>query len=211
VLFLAGLCLYGPLLLLSLYYQQVLGKSAIVTGLILAPQGIGSLLPRTVAGRLTDRIGPRLVVIAGLLLTIAGTFAFTQAGPASNQWLLAVSLLVRGAGLAGVTIAVTAGAFQQVPKAEVPDGSSLIRVVLQVGGSFGAAVLAVILAIQIGHGPATAAVHAAAYNTAFWWSIGFCLVALLPALVLPSKRLRKAAPARAPEPARPSDVAGRWA
>jgi EmrB/QacA subfamily drug resistance transporter len=209
VLFLAGLCLYGPLLLLSLYYQQVLGKSAILTGLILAPQGIGSLLPRSVAGKLTDRIGPRLVVIAGLLLTIAGTLAFTQAGPASNQWLLAVSLLVRGAGLAGVTIAVTAGAFKRVPKAEVPDGSSLIRVVLQVGGSFGAAVLAVILAVGAGHGPATAAVYAAAYDTAFWWSIGFCLLALLPALALPSVRLRKAAPRL--EPVMPTDVAGRWA
>jgi hypothetical protein len=48
---------HGPLLLLSLYYQQVQGKSAIVTGLILAPQGIGSLVPRTVAGKLADRIG----------------------------------------------------------------------------------------------------------------------------------------------------------
>ena len=124
VLFLAGLSLYGPLLLLALYYQQIQGKSAILTGLILAPQGIGSLVPRTTAGKLTDRIGPRLVVVTGLLLTIAGTFAFTKAGPASNEWLLAVSLLVRGVGLAGVTIAVMAGAFQKVPKDEVPDASS---------------------------------------------------------------------------------------
>src|SRR4029434_180144 len=46
VLFFAGLSVYGPLLLLALYYQQVQGKSALVTGLLLAPQGIGSLLPR---------------------------------------------------------------------------------------------------------------------------------------------------------------------
>jgi EmrB/QacA subfamily drug resistance transporter len=185
VLFLAGLCLYGPLLLLSLYYQQIQGRSAIVTGLILAPQGIGSLLPRTVAGKLTDRIGPRLVVVAGLLLTIAGTFAFTQAGPASSNWLLAISLLVRGAGLAGVTIAVMAGAFQGVPKEEVADAASTTRIVLQVGGSFGAAVLAVVLAHQFSRSAATTAAHALAFNTAFWWSIGFSLLALLPAFLLP--------------------------
>ncbi len=54
VLFLAGLSLYGPLLLLALYYQEVQGRSALMAGLLLAPQGLGSLLPRTVVGRLTD-------------------------------------------------------------------------------------------------------------------------------------------------------------
>jgi EmrB/QacA subfamily drug resistance transporter len=192
VLFLAGLSLYGPLLLLALYYQQIQGKSAILTGLILAPQGIGSLVPRTTAGKLTDRIGPRLVVVTGLLLTIAGTFAFTKAGPASNEWLLAVSLLVRGVGLAGVTIAVMAGAFQRVPKDEVSDASSTTRIVLQVGGSFGAAVLSVVLAHQLSHGAATTAAHAMAFNTAFWWSIGFSMLALMPAFLLPGVTAKKA-------------------
>ena len=58
VFLLAGLSLYGPLLLLGLYYQDVQGKSALITGLLLAPQGLGSLLPRTLAGRLTDHVGP---------------------------------------------------------------------------------------------------------------------------------------------------------
>ena len=186
VLFLAGLSLYGPLLLLALYYQQVQGKSAIVTGLILAPQGIGSLVPRTIAGKLTDRIGPRLVVISGLVLTAVGTLAFTQAGPHTNEWLLGGSLLVRGAGLAGTTIAVMAGAFQGIPRGEVPDASSTTRIVLQVGGSFGAAVLAFILAHQLlAHGAVTAVTRGLAFDTAFWWAIGFSVLALLPALLLP--------------------------
>jgi len=113
-----------------------------VTGLLLAPQGIGSLLPRGIAANLTDRIGPRPVVITGLLLTALGTLAFTQAGPATSPWLLAGSLFIRGAGLAPVTIAVMAGAFQGVPREDVPDASSTTRIVQQVGGSFGAAVLA---------------------------------------------------------------------
>jgi MFS family permease len=191
VLFLAALSLYGPLLLLALYYQQVRGQSALVAGLLLAPQGIGSLLPRTVVGRLTDRIGPRRIVVAGLLLTALGTLAFTQAGPTSSEWLLAASLLVRGAGLGAATIAVMAGAFEGVPHDEVPDASSTTRIVQQVGGSFGAAVLAVILARQLGVAGATA--RGAAFDVAFWWAIGFCILALLPALLLPRA-------ARAPMP-----------
>jgi EmrB/QacA subfamily drug resistance transporter len=68
LLFLAGLSLYGALLLLPLYYQQVRGASPLVAGLLMLPQGVGSLLPRIVAGRLTDAIGPRPVVMAGVVL-----------------------------------------------------------------------------------------------------------------------------------------------
>jgi EmrB/QacA subfamily drug resistance transporter len=188
VFLLSGLSLYGPLLLLGLYYQDVQGKSALITGLLLAPQGIGTLLPRTLAGKLTDRVGPRLVVIPGLTLTVAGTLAFALAGSAPSDWLLSASLIVRGAGLGAVTIAVMAGAFQGVPHQDVPDASTMMRIVQQVGGSFGAAVLAVILAGQLAsHAGLTAAVRVAAFDTSFWWAIGFTVLALAPAVLLPTR------------------------
>jgi EmrB/QacA subfamily drug resistance transporter len=187
VQFLAGLSVYGPLLLIALYYQEVQGKSAIVAGLLLAPQGIGSLVPRRVAGRLTDRIGSRPVVLAGLLLTALGTLAFAWAGPTTSEGLLAASLLVRGAGLAAVTIAVVPGAFRGLAPGDVPDASSTIRIVQQVGGSFGSAVLALILASAVAsQHAATAAARGLAFNTAFWWAIGFTVLALLPATLLPA-------------------------
>jgi EmrB/QacA subfamily drug resistance transporter len=187
VLFLAGVSVYGPLLLIALFYQDVQGKSALIAGLLLAPQGIGSLVPRTIAGKLTDRIGPRPVVLAGLILTAAGTVAFAWAGPATGEWLLAASLFIRGAGLAAVTIAVTAGAFRDIPSPDVPDASSTTRIIQQVGGSFGSAILALILAGALtSHYAATAAASALAFNTAFWWAIAFTAIALIPALLLPA-------------------------
>lgn len=176
---------------------------------MLAPQGIGSLLPRTFVGKLTDRIGPRLIVVAGLLLTGLGTVAFTQAGPTTSQWLLAGSLLVRGAGLSAATIAVMAGAFGGVPHAEVLDASSTTRIVQLVGGSFGAAVLAVILARQLtGLDAVGAASRGAAFDIAFWWAIGFGVLAVLPALLLPGRGLKALMPSASAAshgaPARPS-------
>jgi EmrB/QacA subfamily drug resistance transporter len=191
--FLAGLSLYGPLLLLSLYYQQVTAHSVLATGLLLAPQGLGSLLPRTTVGTLTDRIGPRRIVVVGLLLTGLGTLPFTQAGPDTSSWLLSAGLLIRGAGLASVTIALMAGAFRDVPNHEVPDASATTRIVQQIGGAFGTAVLAAILAHELlTHHAATAPAHA--YDTAFWWAIAFSLVPLVPAMLLPDTR-RDQAPA----------------
>jgi EmrB/QacA subfamily drug resistance transporter len=185
VVFLAGLSVYGPLLLLALYYQQVQGKSVLVTGLLLAPQGIGSLLPRGIAGKVADFTGARPVVLTGLVLTLLGTVPFAWAGPATSQWLLAAALFVRGAGLSAVTIAVMTGAFKDISPAEVPDANAAIRIVQQVGGSFGAAVLAVILASGLlSHHAPTAAARGLAFDTAFWWASGLGALTLLPALFL---------------------------
>jgi hypothetical protein len=66
-----------------------------------------------------------------------------------------------------------------------------MRIVQQVGGSFGAAVLAVILATQLAsHAVLTAAIRVAAFDTAFWWAIGFTVLAVAPAVLLPT-RLRR--------------------
>jgi EmrB/QacA subfamily drug resistance transporter len=85
LLWFSGLAVYGAMLLLPLYYQRERGFDALAAGMLLAPQGIGSLLPRTFAGRLADRIGARPVVLAGVVLTALGTFAFTQAGPETRR------------------------------------------------------------------------------------------------------------------------------
>jgi hypothetical protein len=87
---------------------------------------------------------------------------------------------IRGAGLGSATIAVMAGAFAEVPHGEVPDASSTTRIVQEVGGSFGAAVLATILAQQLALHPE----RAVAYDAAFWWAIGFAAIALVPELFL---------------------------
>jgi EmrB/QacA subfamily drug resistance transporter len=195
VVFLAGLSVYGPLLLLALYYQQVQGKTVLATGLLLAPQGIGSLLPRGIAGKVVDLIGARPVVLTGLVLTLLGTLPFAWAGPATSQWFLAAALFVRGAGLSGVTIGVIAGAFKDVTAGEIPDANSTIRIVQQVGGSFGAAVLAVILASELlSHHALTAAARGLAFNTAFWWASVLGALTILPAFLLPRVTRQKESP-----------------
>lgn len=187
ILFFAGFSVYGPLLLISLYYQQLQGYTALITGLLLAPQGLGSLLPRTITGKLTDRIGPKPVILVGLLITVLGTLPFAFATGSTPGWILIVALFVRGVGLTPVTIAVMAGAFQGVPSTELPDASSTIRIIQQVGGALGTTVLTLILS----HAFLTASAPIQAYNVAFWWSIGFVALALIPTLFLP-KLVRKA-------------------
>ncbi len=186
LLFLSGLALYGALLLLPLYYQQVRGQDALAAGILLAPQGLGMLCTRAQAGKLTDRIGGRPVVLGGFLLTLLGTLAFTQVGVATNELWLCLSLVVRGAGLGAVFVPIMATAYLGLRPDQIADASSATRILQQVGGSFGAAVFAMILQSQLtAHHAITLAGQVTAFDNAFWWSVGFTALAIVPALALP--------------------------
>jgi EmrB/QacA subfamily drug resistance transporter len=193
MMFLAGLSIYGAMLLLPLYFQQVRHDSALTAGLLMVPQGVGSLLPRTMAGRFTDAIGPRVVVLTGMLAAAAGTVPFALAGAHANVIVLGAALVVRGAGMGTATIAVMAGAFAGLRREEVPHASSVTRIMQFLGGSFGAAVLvAAILDRQVAAhaaaaGGASVSALAGAFGTTFWWCTGFTALAVIPALLLPGR------------------------
>jgi EmrB/QacA subfamily drug resistance transporter len=197
VLFFSGFSLYGAMLLMPLYYQEVRGTTALAAGVMLVPQGIGTVLSRTVAGSNIDRLGSRVIALAGFAIVAAATVPFAFAGPHTSGWLLAVWMVIRGFGLGAVTMPVMVAGYIGLDKQQIPHSSVLTRTAQQVGGSFGTAVLAVILenAIAAHHGAL-----AAGFHIAFWWSVGFSAVAVLLSLWLPGAQ-------RAPEPG-PSDVPG---
>jgi hypothetical protein len=80
---------------------------------------------------------------------MAGTLAYTQAGGRTSEILLSLSLVVRGAGLGAVIIPIMAAAYLGLRPDQVPHASSATRIMQQVGGSFGTAILAMILQIQL--------------------------------------------------------------
>jgi dipeptide/tripeptide permease len=120
-------------------------------------------------------------VLAGMAIAAAGTVPFALDGAHTSELLLSGMLVVRGAGLTTANIALMAGAFTGLPRESVPDASSVTRIMQQVGGSFGTAVLAVIL---VGH----------SFQATFWWSVAFTALAVLPAAMLPARRASRAEP-----------------
>ena len=83
-------------------------------------------------------------MLARVVLTIAGTVACTQVGVNTNEILLGLSLVVRGAGLGAVTIPVMAAAYLELRADQVPHATTATRVAQQLGGAFGTATLAMI-------------------------------------------------------------------
>ena len=217
---LVGTALFGALILLPLYFQLVRGETPLATGLLLMPQGIGAAVAMPVAGWLTDVVGARVVIPAGVLLAAAGTAAYTQIAADSSYVFLAAALFVIGLGLGATIVPSMAVAYQTAPREAVAQATSTINVIQRIAGSVGTALLAVVLQHTIAanlsgtDGDFTSLarltdeqrgrlgpVLADAFGTAFWVAFALVVAALVPALLLPRLRARRAeGRAEAPSP-----------
>jgi len=184
-MFVSGFVLFGAMGALPLYYQIAQGDSAERAGLLLIPLGLGMGLSLAVAGRLSDKIAPRTIALAGLLFTALGTFAFTQLSADTSNLLLGAAQVCSGIGIGAALVPIMSAAFRGLEPAAVPRASTSIRIMQQLGGSFGSAALFIIIQHQLTSHPHTAAGLAAAFGTTFWWVLAFAAVMLIPVLFLP--------------------------
>ena len=198
--FIFGVSLFGAMLILPLYYQVVRGESALSAGLLLAPQGVGAAIAMPIAGRLTDRLGAGRVVPFGVVIACLGTAVYTQLTATTSYTVLGIALWVRGIGLGMTMMPAMAAAYQTLERAAVPRASSTLNIIRTIGGSFGTAVLTVVLQRRIvaeipgatgelgglrGGAASAAEPLAAAFGTTFWVAVGLTALALIPAMFLP--------------------------
>ena len=178
--FLSRSSIFGVMILMPLYFQQVRGYGALAAGLLLAPQSLGTMIALPCVGRLTDRFGARPVVLAGIFAGALAALACTRLGAHTGPLALGVVMLVWGMGVAAVAVPVSAAAYEGLDPAEIPGATSAITTVTTVGASAGGVVLSAIL-----QGRSAGRPDAAAFAGTFWWVLGFMLVTFLPALFLP--------------------------
>ncbi|MCY0909936.1 MAG: MFS transporter, partial [Sulfobacillus thermotolerans] len=183
-----GFSLFGSLLVLPLFYQDVRHQTALMAGILLAPQGIGALAARWVVGHNIEEFGIRNWSVIGVVAVALGTLPFSLVGGHAPEWLLATSLIIRGAGLSTVVIAVSVGVYRDVPAHAVASASSMSEIIQQLGGAVGSEVLALILAESLHHISPFQAVRA--YEHTLWWSIVFLSAILIPSLWLPRQSPR---------------------
>lgn len=99
--------------------------------------------------------------------------------------MLGAALLIRGAGLGGVFIPLMVSAYVGLSSEQIPHASIATRILQTIGGAFGSAVLATIVEHQLaGHSASGIQNVISAYNVAFWWSVGFTILSVIPTLLL---------------------------
>lgn len=189
-LFLTGIATNGPMLLLPLFFQNVKDFSVINAGLILIPQGVGMLIARPMIGKLTDKLGARSVVMVSLVLAIGGTLPFVFFGESSSIILISVALLIRGMGIGGVSIPMMTDAYTGMQETEVAAASVGTRIIQNIGGAFGSAVLATVVSLSIQGKLPTVGHMTTAYHDGFLLTLILSLVVFIPAFFLTNKQAK---------------------
>ena len=176
-----GAALFGAMILVPLYYQEIRHESVIVTGLLVGPQGLGMLLVMPLTGRLTQRYGGGRVALGGVLILSLGTIPLAFVGAGTSILYISLVLLLRGVGIGFSFMPAMTAAFSALRPDQLSDATPQLNVLQRIGGAIGTAVLAVVLQRASGH---TLIKPASAFQTAYWWSLGIAVLSLIPCLVL---------------------------
>jgi EmrB/QacA subfamily drug resistance transporter len=201
-LILVIIAVFGGMLLMPLYFQVVRGESAMTTGLLLAPQGLGAMLAMPLSGQLTDRTGIGRIVPVGLVIVAVAFLGLTQLGADTSYWLIGAILFVQGFGMGTTMMPTFSGALQTLRRAAIARASTTLNINQQVGASIGTAVLTVLLSHELtsrlgggsGGGIGTtlppavrervAPAMADAFGATFWYALALVVVAFVVATAL---------------------------
>jgi EmrB/QacA subfamily drug resistance transporter len=148
---LMGLWNGGEMLVLSLYFQQVLHESPLITGLAIAPQGIAGFTAGIYGSQLAARFGGvrKMLAVTGALAA-AGFLVLTQL-PAHGYSPLMLAVMLIGFGTAGTAFGSIVIASRGVPDRDQGLVGGMINTSRQIGAAIGAALLPAV-AVAVGHG-----------------------------------------------------------
>jgi EmrB/QacA subfamily drug resistance transporter len=179
VMALVGVGMFSSLFVLPLYYQQAHGRGALAAGLLMAPFGVGGAISMPLAGRLSDRFGSRDLALGGGVLALLSALAFTRIDPHSGEFWPALLALTMGLGLGTVGAPTMGSLYRTLPAPLVPQGSSVLYMLNQLGASIGIAVVALILQ--------TTGDIVQGFHATYWWVAGAIVVMLAASLLVPGR------------------------
>jgi EmrB/QacA subfamily drug resistance transporter len=188
VAMLVSLGMFGVFFFISLYVQNILGYSPTKAGAIFQPMTILIILVAPVAGKLSDRLGSRWLMGAGMSILGVSLLLYQRIGLHTGFWSLLPQLVLGGIGMALTMSPMTSAAMASVPIDKAGVGSGVLNSFRQVGGSLGIALMGAIL-LNYQHPTTSKAVaaqqfvnglHAALFVSAF---IAFAAAAVAIVLV----------------------------
>ncbi|HEY3979975.1 MAG TPA: MFS transporter [Streptosporangiaceae bacterium] len=138
---LINLGFYGQLFVLSLFFQDVRGYSALLAGVALLPEAALLVVASTLSGAIMARIGPRVPMLAGLTIGGAGLAGLALAGPHAGYPLLVAPMAAAGFGMALTMPAATASVMEAAPADRGGIASGVVNAARQAGGVLGVALL----------------------------------------------------------------------
>ncbi|GAA1461486.1 DHA2 family efflux MFS transporter permease subunit [Nocardiopsis exhalans] len=165
------MALFGTIILLPLYMQNVLGYDTLVTGLTLLPGGLVMGLLAPIVGRLYDRFGPRPLVTPGAAVVTLVMWGMTFLGTETPIGYVVAAHVALSAGLGFMFTPLLTGALGSLKPSLYSYGSAVVGTVQQVAGAAGTAtfiaVMSAVAATRLGEGADAVTAEAGGIHVAF--------------------------------------------
>jgi EmrB/QacA subfamily drug resistance transporter len=190
-LFPIGAAMFGTIMYVPLFVQEVLGESATSSGAVLTPLMLGVVTASVLAGQVVARTGHyRPVLLAGPPLMAAGFLLLMQLGPGSTSGAVTRDVVVVGFGIGLMMQTFVVAVQNAVPRRMIGIATASTQFFRSIGATVGVTAMGAILTARLGTGPATAEKLTAGLHTAFGLALALAVVAFIATLFVPHKELR---------------------
>ncbi len=194
------MALFGTIILLPIYLQNVQGASTMTTGLVLLPGGLAMGLLAPVVGRLFDRVGPRPLVAPGAAIASSALWGMTTYDAGTPLAVVVGVHVVLNIGLAFMFTPLLTSALGSLPPALYSHGSAIVSTIQQVAGAAGTALFITVMTREsvaaIAEGASTVTATQEGVQAAFLWGGIISPVAVLLALFIRRPQQTEAPAAR---------------
>jgi DHA2 family multidrug resistance protein len=147
--FVSGIGMFSSVFLTPVFAQQLLGFTPTQTGLLLLPGACIAIGGLIVSARLLQRgISPMYMIASGIIMFVAFSWLMSQMSLDSSASSISETLILRGLGLAIITVPLTTLAISGLDTKDIPQGAALNNMMRQLGGSFGLAFVNTYLHVQ---------------------------------------------------------------
>ena len=164
-IFVVGVVLFATLALLPPMLQNQMQYPVVLTGLITAPRGIGTLISMFLVGRLVTRFDARGIIAVGLAMTAYSLWQMTRFSLTMDTWPVIISGIIQGFGLGLVWVPLSTVAFTTLPANLRNEGTALFSLLRNVGSSIGISVVGFLLTQNIQRLHSSLAQDITPYNT----------------------------------------------
>ncbi len=141
-----GAAIYGLVTLLPLFYQELMGYTALAAGWAVSPRGVGAILAMPLIGYLTAKIDNRYLIAFGFTLFGICSIWFGEINLSIGQWSLLWAIVLSGFGSGCVFVPLSTTTMSFLKNEEIGNASGLYNLLRNIGGSIGISVVNTIVA-----------------------------------------------------------------
>ncbi len=137
LIFLFGIAIYSTIVVLPLFFQELLGYTAFTAGLVVAPRGMGTICGLPVIGYLSNRVDPRYLLTVGFITFGLTTLYFGNVNLGVSPTTLLIPIFITGMGLSCIFVPISMSAVGTLSNQQMGNASGLYNLMRNIGGSIG--------------------------------------------------------------------------